>query len=929
MKRLFQSKKAVSPVVATLLLVALTVSAGAIVYFVVIPLLNRGPEITFGINDISNYYDYDHDGTIDALRVNIIVVTTNGVGFANMSLFSYEIHAQTESYTWVHTTAGVTLISDGKSGDIVIASWSESGELLEGVSYTLRIWYESNEETLHFQAETPTLGSLVTVNVIDEDSDPVAGAEVDFYYANNAFTGKPTLVTTGTGQVQIALRVGEYKVRVRYLETNYWSEEFKHPPTNQITVIVGAGVDLMKVNVISDGGPVPGVRVYSFDSFDRFVGDYGTTNDDGEAFLIIDPGTYVFKVFYLGLNYSSPLVTFPDVNETTINIGGGTVYARVVDSDDVGQAGYRVYLFSSTGSYLGLSRRTNETGYAAFTLSSGAYKFRVDYGGARSWSSIFGASDGAVINIYIGGKVYAHVVYGSDETPLANVRVYMFTASGSYTGRSGRTNATGYVLFSPVQKETYFKFRVDYAGGREWSSEFTGDAASQVVTINIGAEVYAHVIYGDDNNYLANVRVYLFTATGSYTGLSARTNETGYAQFNGVLKSTNYKFRIDYAAARFWSEIFNGSISPLVVDINIGGTVYAHVVYGLSNEPLENVRVYLFTATGSYSGISRRTNATGYARFDGVISTTNFKFRVDYAAGRFWSTEFNGSIDGYVVDINIGGIVYAHVTYGPDNDPLYNVQVYLFTATGSYSGISARTNSSGYARFNGVLSNTNYKFRVDYLAARYWSTEFNGSLPEYTHEMNIGGIVYAHVIYGLDNDPLDNVRVYLFTASGSYSGLSVRTNATGHAQFNGLLRDTNFKFRINYLNGYFWSTEVNGSLPEYEFDINIGNRTYCYVHASGTPVTNTWVYLFIEGGTYTGLRVRTNATGYAEFNGTMSNYNYYFRVDYSGYKYSSIFNGGDGGVIVMDVDLLLIPSAMQPIKRIEILLPTKHEFALC
>lgn len=91
MKNFLKNKKAVSPVVATILLIALTVSAAAVVYFVVVPMLRQGQEINFGINEVTNFKDYDHDGTIDAVDVNIIIVTTNGLGFANMSQFSYEI----------------------------------------------------------------------------------------------------------------------------------------------------------------------------------------------------------------------------------------------------------------------------------------------------------------------------------------------------------------------------------------------------------------------------------------------------------------------------------------------------------------------------------------------------------------------------------------------------------------------------------------------------------------------------------------------------------------------------------------------------------------------------------------------------------------------------------------------------------------------
>ncbi|TFF99147.1 MAG: type IV pilin [Promethearchaeota archaeon] len=45
-KMILKRKKAVSPVIATILLIALTVTAAAIVYFVVVPMLQKKPELT-------------------------------------------------------------------------------------------------------------------------------------------------------------------------------------------------------------------------------------------------------------------------------------------------------------------------------------------------------------------------------------------------------------------------------------------------------------------------------------------------------------------------------------------------------------------------------------------------------------------------------------------------------------------------------------------------------------------------------------------------------------------------------------------------------------------------------------------------------------------------------------------------------------------
>ncbi|MBD3190497.1 MAG: hypothetical protein GF308_07625 [Candidatus Heimdallarchaeota archaeon] len=896
-------KRAVSPVIAVLLLVSLTVAAVAIVYFVVVPYLTKPQDVEFSVNNVSGFMDYDQDGAIDAVSVELVIATTSGTGAVNVSQFTFEIITEMSTYQWEATTAGVLMIDEGDMGTVVISSRSEDGELTENTDYDLRVSVGKKAELEAFTTTPPGLGSLITVNVIDEIGESVTGALVDIYYSSGAVVGKPTATTPSTGLVSLTMKAGSYKVRVRYAGSEYWSQIFAYPQTTSVTVQVSIAASLAQVHVETEGTGIPNIPVYVFDSLGRYVGQSAQTDDAGDAYFAVSPGDYVFKAYYLNANYSSTILHYPSEKQTTINIGGGTVYAKVIDSDNRGISNARVYLYSPSGSYRGVSIRTNTTGYAQFILSVGSYKFRVDYGGARSWSTIFGAANESVIPIYLGGKVYARVVYGPNELPLSNVRCYLYRESGSYTGRSTRTNSTGYVLFNPVQSSTFFKIRVDYAASREWSDSFNGSQSTLIFSINIGAEAYAHIVYGGDNQPLVNTRVYLYTASGSYSGLSRRTNDTGYARFNGVLKGTNYKFRIDYAASRFWSTTFNGSEPLTIIDINVGGTVYAHVIYGSENNPLDNVRVYLYTASGSYSGISRRTNATGYARFDGIFSTSSFKFRVDYAASRYWSTTFDGSQENLVLDVNIGGIVYAYVVYGPDDEPLDNVRVYLYTASGSYSGISRRTNATGYAQFNGVIATSSFKFRVDYAASRYWSTTFDGSQPELVVGINIGGIVYAHVVCGSDNEPLDNVRVYLYTASGSYSGISRRTNATGYAQFNGVIATSSFKFRVDYAAGRFWSEPFDGSQPVSILELNIGGRVYCYVHDAGTPLSNVRVYLYRATGAYSGISIRTNSTGYAEFQCVPSTSDYKFRIDYDSDRYWSETFDGSTDELVVEVDI--------------------------
>ena len=67
-KRLYHRRKAISPVVATLLLIALTVAAVALVYFVIIPIFQKH-RIEISIDNIK---DTNKDSLFDEISLYIV-----------------------------------------------------------------------------------------------------------------------------------------------------------------------------------------------------------------------------------------------------------------------------------------------------------------------------------------------------------------------------------------------------------------------------------------------------------------------------------------------------------------------------------------------------------------------------------------------------------------------------------------------------------------------------------------------------------------------------------------------------------------------------------------------------------------------------------------------------------------------------------------
>ncbi|TET29008.1 MAG: type IV pilin [Candidatus Heimdallarchaeota archaeon] len=90
--RLWRRRKAVSPVIATILLIALTVTAAAIVYFVVVPLLRGNPELVL--------MDYELADTDASDLADELTLTLNNVGTADANLATITVIRDDVAANW-------------------------------------------------------------------------------------------------------------------------------------------------------------------------------------------------------------------------------------------------------------------------------------------------------------------------------------------------------------------------------------------------------------------------------------------------------------------------------------------------------------------------------------------------------------------------------------------------------------------------------------------------------------------------------------------------------------------------------------------------------------------------------------------------------------------------------------------------------------
>jgi flagellin-like protein len=148
---LYQRRKAISPVIATILLIALAVTAAAIVYFLVVPMFNK----TSFSATIITINDSNKDSLYDEISVQVVNSGTRKVNITNIIIWTVpegEIGNQ-ESYTqhddWFLDEPSESAVqpSDIKNIDISGIDDQIALTFLRNTYYRLEIFYSGSENS--------------------------------------------------------------------------------------------------------------------------------------------------------------------------------------------------------------------------------------------------------------------------------------------------------------------------------------------------------------------------------------------------------------------------------------------------------------------------------------------------------------------------------------------------------------------------------------------------------------------------------------------------------------------------------------------------------------------------------------------------------------------------------------------------------------
>jgi YD repeat-containing protein len=647
-----------------------------------------------------------------------------------------------------------------------------------------------------------------------------------------------------------------------------------------VTVTVLPASEFLVTVATSQGTRLTGVTVYAFTGSGSYTGKSATTDGNGQAHFpqqTLADGAYKFRVDYLGYQFWSTVVTIPAVSSVEVTIPEEQVEVQVTTS--TGPAtGVRVYLFTESGTYLGLNQQTDSAGKVSFDLPVGKnYKFRADVAGNQYWSAVHTVTAGGVntVTVNAGGGRLQVMVQKAPGVPLAGIKAYLFTASGTYLSLSQVTDASGIVAFT-VPTGSY-KVRADYLGYQFWSeqTQVTGDAAIVLSIPHQSVEITLRGVFQGAVEPFAGVTAYLFTDAGTYLSQNLQTNAQGTVTFD--LPEKPYKIRADYLGKQYWSEEFvwqNKTVSIPMADAEItvtGGSM-----------PQQGIKVYVFSASGTYLGLNQATTQAGTVAFH--LPAQSYKFRVDYQGSQYWSTESPLTADQVnSISVSVGGGSFTiNVLIGPAA-ALAGVKCYAFTSGGTYLGMSDTTDANGSVAF--ALANGAYKFRVDYQGYQFWSEVV--TIPAVSSVDVTIPVEQVEVQVTTSTGPAQGVRVYLFTESGTYLGLNQQTDAAGKVSF-ALPVGKNYKFRADVMGNQYWSTvhTVTGEGVNQVAVNAAGGRFQVTVQkAPDVPMAGITAYLFTAAGTYLSLSQVTDANGMAAF--TVPAGSYKVRADYLGYQFWS------------------------------------------
>ncbi len=746
---------------------------------------------------------------------------------------------------------------------------------LSAGQYKFRADYQEKQFWSDVVSTPGQLATSIDLGVVDVEvslSEAISGIGVYAFTGNGVYLNLYE-TSDSYGKVHFNLSSGDYKFRVDYQSSQYWSDEITTPSDTTANIVLGNS----SVHV-SLSAAIEGVQMYAFSGSGQYLSLTSLTSASGTAEFDLAAGSYKFRADYLGSQYWSPVISTPGQLETTIDLN----MAMVTVSLSSAISNLPINLYDEIGNYLGETVSTDSSGQAQFELSEGTYFFRSDYQMKSYSSSVIStpAETTATINLGI-----QNVQVGL-SSPVEGVDIYVFTGSDEYLNIHGESSATGEVTFELADGS--YRFRADYLESSYWSSTITTSVSTNA---SIDLQLVDVVVSLEDS--ISGVPIFLYKESGEYLGIQKFSDETGTVVFS--LSAGSYKFRGDYQSYQYWSlPIVTPTETSAYVPIDLQS-----ITVQLSL-PVTGIPVYLFNGSGDYLSDYDYSDENGRVSFE--LAGGSFQFRADYLGSQYWSDIINvpGQSDAFV---DLGAALVTAKVIDNEGQGLEGIRVHLFTDDGDYLNVYADTDSSGEAEFE--LSEGPYRFRADYQSKQYWSETFMAAMTTVNIETHQVPVTVTLI------PSLEGIPVYVFDDEGTtYLDMNGSTNADGQVVFH--LAQGNVRFRADYLTRQLWSTVLSPPAEQaVSLDLQLETTTACVKKQNEDPMTGVTVYLFTSTGTYLNRYGSVNSSGCWSVDIPPGNYK--FRADRFGYQYwSDEFSAPTSGEIEIQTGVHSVEAQVVP-----------------
>jgi RHS repeat-associated protein len=501
-------------------------------------------------------------------------------------------------------------------------------------------------------------GGILYVTVDKGSGIPMEGINTYLFNASGSYLGL-SQTSNSSGMVEYDVPEGDYKIRADYLGYQFWSQDTTvTEDTNLILSIPHQDITItVEGTYQSTSDPMNGINVYLFTASGSDMGQYLVTDSNGQVTFNLPEQPYKVRADYLSQQFWSEDFTWQN---TTVTIPMADAEITVT-GNGLALEGVNVYVFTGSGSYLGINGTTDSSGEITFRLPAGPYNFRADYQSSQYWSGVetLLADQVNPVSISTGGGIFELTVLKGASDPLIGVNCYVFNESGSYLGMYASTDSGGLVSFS--LPDGNYKFRVDYLGNQFWTGIYNIPTvlSDEFIIPHQDVIITVEGTYQSTSDPMNGINVYLFTSSGSDMGQSLVTDSNGQVTFN--LPEKTYKVRADYLGQQFWSEEFTWQNTTVTIQ---QGVAQVHVLRGSTD--VSGANVYLFTASGSYLGWYEITDTLGLTQF--LIPSGSYKFRANEGADQKWSDVVSVISDQITsLDLNLSDEPIVTLSAYPEN----------------------------------------------------------------------------------------------------------------------------------------------------------------------------------------------------------------------------------------------------------------------